>query len=353
MHEARVTEEQSTLAAWGAFALGALFGLIAMGGDPRPITSIAAEPNVAQPTAVIAAIVTAAAFLLSTLLHRRHETADMPAWQRTISHVSTATLTIAFVAVAFMAVLTAGEILALGLQGFEMPPLAAALLAGVASAAGGWLAFQAGVELRTSNLTVLLFSYLTIGTLFAMITAADPRWWQLHFSRLGTDLAFNLTLIIAGLLVATIGLYLGRDLHRWMGDTRLRGIGWVVALFAAAGVALACVGFIPTHTAQLPHNIAAFSALGLFALTAIAVTLVLPGPPRMLLLTTLGAGVGIAIALLFWRPLAIYNLAALEVIAVGILFVWPTTLVRTIGASTPSQSRRSARRRLLPRRRTR
>lgn len=349
MHEARVTEEQSTLAAWGAFALGLVFGLIAMGGDPRPITSIATEAIVAQPTASITALITAAAFLLSTLLHRRHETADMPAWQRTISHVSTATLTVAFGAVAFMAVLTGGEILALGLQGFEMPALASALLAGTASAAGGWLAFQAGIELRTSNLTVLLFSYLTIGTLFAMITAADPQWWQLHFSRLGTDWAFNLTLIVAGILVATIGLYLGRDLHRWMGDTSLDSIAWVVGLFASTGIALACVGLIPTHTAPLPHNIAAFGALGLFALTAVAVTMVIPGPPRMLMLTTLGAGVGIAVALLLWRPLAIFNLAALEVVAVGILFVWLTTLVRTVGANTPSESRRSERPRLLRR----
>ena len=349
MHEARVTEERSTLAAWGAFGLGLVFGLIALGGEPRPITSIATEPNVAQPTAGIAATITAASFLLSTLLHRRHETGDMPTWQRAISHVSTATLTVSFAAVAFMAVLTGSEVLALGLQGFEMPTLAGAMLAGTASAAGGWLAFQAGIELRTSNLTALLFSYLTIGTLFAMITSADPRWWQLHFSRLGSDWAFNLTLIVAGLLVAAIGLYLGRDLHRWMGDTSLGGIAWVVALFAATGIAVACVGLIPTQTVPLPHNIAAFGALGLFALTAVAVTIVLPGPPRMLMLTTLGAGVGIAVAMLLWRPVAIYNLAALEVIAVGILFVWLTTLVRTVGANTPSQSRRSTRSRLLRR----
>ena len=353
MHEARVAEEQTTLAAWGAAALGLLFGLIALGGEARPIAVHTGEPDVTQPAASAASVITAAAFLLSTLLHRREETRAMPGWQRAVSHVSTATLTVSFGAVAFVAVLTAGEILALGLQGFEVPFIVGALLTAIASAAGGWLAFQAGIELRTRNLTQLLFAYLTIGTLFAMITAADPLWWQLHFSALGSAWAFNLTVIVAGLLVAAVGLYIGRDLHRWMGDSSLKAIGVVVVLFTATGAALAGVGVFPVATASVPHNIAAISTLCLFAAAALAVTIVMPGPTPMMTLTTVGAGIGLVTAMLLWRPFDVYNLAGLEVIVVGIMFVWLTTLVRTIGACAPEQSRKSDRARLLSRRRSR
>ncbi|SJM69103.1 DUF998 domain-containing protein [Agrococcus casei] len=344
---ARRFEEQTTLAAWGAAALGLLFGLISFGGEARPIAAHAGELDVTQPAAGTASLITAAAFLLSTLLHRRHETRAMPGWQRAVSHISTAMLTVVFGAVAFMAVLTAGEILALGLQGFVPAPIAAALLTAIASAAGSWLAFQAGIELRTRNLTQLLFGYLTIGTLFAMITAADPLWWQLHFSSLGNAWAFNLTVIVAGLLVAAVGLYIGRDLHRWMGDSRLKAIGIVVVLFTATGAALAGVGVFPVATASVAHNIAAIGTLCLFAAAALAVTIVMPGPTPMMTLTTVGAGIALVTAVLLWRPFGVYNLAGLEVIVVGIIFVWLTTLVRTIGASAPEQTRASARTRLL------
>ena len=58
-----------------------------------------------------------------------------------------------------------------------------------------------------------------IGTLFAMVTAADPRWWEANFSQLGVGWAFNGTLVVAGLLVATVGSYIGRDLHRLLGES--------------------------------------------------------------------------------------------------------------------------------------
>lgn len=344
--QATQQESRAIIAAWAAFGVGLAFGLIALAGDARPIAGDLGEPSVTQPAAGIAALVSAAAFVLSTLLHRRRETAPMPGWQRAVSHVSTVALTLAFGAVASMAVLTGGEILSLGLQGLEAPAIGGALLTAIASGAGGWLAFQAGVELRTKDLATLLFTYLTIGTVFAMITAADPRWWERHFSELGDGdgaWAFNGTVIVAGLLVATIGSYIGRDLHRWLGDARLRSIGAVVLLFALTGAALAGVGVFPATEAPLLHPIAAFGTLGLFAVTAIVVTVVMPGPPRAMLLTTIGAGVAVVVALLLWRPFDIYSAAGLEAIAVGIMFVWLTTLVRTLSACAPDASRPSAR----------
>ncbi|GEK80015.1 DUF998 domain-containing protein [Agrococcus baldri] len=344
--EAARRESQATLAAWVCFAAGLALGLVALAGDARPISGDLGQPTVAQPAAGIAALIAAAAFALSTLLHRRHETSPMPRWQRVVSHVSSVALTLAFAGVSAMAVLAGGEILALGLQGFEVPAIGGALLTAIASAASGWLAFQAGIELRTRDLATLLFAYLTIGTVFAMITAADPRWWEQHFSELGSGdgaWAFNGTLVVAGLLVATIGSYVGRDLHRWLGDDRLRSIGAVVALFALTGLSLAAVGLFPLSDGRLLHNLAAFGTLGLFAVTAAVVTLVMPGPPRAMLLTSIGAGVAMAVALLLWRPGEVYSTAGLEAIAVGVIFVWMTTLVRTLAACAPSASRPSAR----------
>ncbi|WP_460798265.1 DUF998 domain-containing protein [Microbacterium sp. GXF0217] len=337
---------QETRAIWAtaiSFLVGTVIGTIALWGNPRPI---AGDGSVGIPAAVIAGVIAAASFVASTFLHRRGETRPMPRWQAAVSDASAVALTIAFAGVTALGVLLAGEILGVGLQGLELPAIGGGILTGVASAVGGRLAFAAGVGLETGDLAGLLFSYLVIGTVFAMLTAADPDWWALNFSQLGIGAgswAFNGTLVVAGLLVATVGAYIGRDLHRILGDGRFRQILWVVALWAGAGIALACVGIFPIHRIVLAHNIAAFATLALFLAAAVVTTIAMPGPPKPLVFTTIVVGVLLVIAFLLCDPLQVYSLTVLEVIAVGLGLLWMTTLVRILAVLSPVQSRPSAR----------
>lgn len=339
----RRIEGRAIAAAWTGFGVGVVAGLLALAGEPRPI---AGEGSVALPAAGIAAIVTAASFVASWLLHRRDETAAMPGWQRAVSTASGIALTVAFAAVAYLGALAGAEVLARGLVGLAAPPVLGAALTGVACAAGAWLAAQAGAALRTRDLATLLFVFLAIGTVLAMLTTDDPRWWERHFSQLGVGggpgaWAFNGTIVVAGLLVAVIGLYLGRDLHRWLGDAALPRIAGVVGGFVLAGALLAGVGAFPLPDARLVHNIAAFGSIAAFAATAALLLAVIPERPLPLVLTTAGLGAGVGAALLLWRPLGLVNVAALEAIAVGLAFVWLTTLVRTIATVAPDASRPS------------
>lgn len=340
----RRLESRSIAAGWVGFVVGLVAGLVLLAGDARPI---AGPGSLALPAAAVAAVVTAAAFATSTLLHRRDETAPMPGWQRLVSNVSGVALTIAVAVVAALGVLAGAEVLALGLVGFDALPIFGAALTAVPSAAGAWLAFQAGATLRTRDLATLLFVFLAIGTVLAMLTADDARWWERNFSQLGIGSgpgawAFNGTIVVAGLLVVVIGLYVGRDLHRWLGDAALRRIAAVVIGFAASGALLAGVGLFPLPDARLAHNISAFGTIGAFAATAVLLLVVLPERPRALVLTTAGLGLGVGAALLLWRPLGLINAAALEAVAVGLAFVWMTTLVRTLAALVPGDSRPAA-----------
>ena len=337
---------QETRAIWAtavSFLVGSVIGTIVLWGNPRPI---AGDGSVGIPVAIIAGMVAAAAFVVSTLLHRRGETKPMPRWQAVVSDVSAVALTIAFAGVTALGVLLAGEILGVGLQGLELPAIGGGLLTGVAAAVGGRLAFAAGVGLETGDLAGLLFSYLVIGTLFAMLTAADPDWWALNFSQLGIGAgswAFNGTLVVAGLLVATVGAYIGRDLHRILGDEEFRQIVWVVVLWAGAGVALACVGIFPIHRIVVAHNISAFATLALFIAAAVVTTVVMPGPPKPLVFTTVVVGALLIVAFVLCDPLRLYSLTVLEVIAVGLGLLWMTTLVRVLAVLSPEESRPSAR----------
>jgi hypothetical protein len=329
------------------FVTGAGVGALALGGNPRPI---AGDGSVGIPAAVIAGAIAAASFVVSTLMHRRGETRTMPRWQAVVSHLSAIALTIAFAGVTALGVLLAGEVLGVGLQGLALPPVAGGLLTGVAAATGGRFAFAAGIGLDTRDLSGLLFGYLIIGTLFAMVTAADPGWWELNFSQLGMGAgawAFNGTLVVAGLLVATVGAYIGRDLHRLLGDAALGRIAWVVALWGAAGIALATVGLVPLHRALIAHNIAAFATLLLLLAAAVLTTVATPGRPRPLIVTSIGLGVLLVVAVLSWRPLGAYSVTVLEAIVVGLVLVWLTTFVRVLAVLSPGVSRPSGRASLL------
>ncbi len=335
-----------TRAIWAtvlSFAVGTLGGTLLLQGVPRPL---AGDESVVLPVALVAAVCAAAAFIVSTLLHRRGETRRMPRWQAVTSDVSTVALTIAIAGVTAMGVLLAGEILGVGLEGVELPAAGGGLLAGAASAMGGRFAFGAGVDLRTADLAGLLFGFLVIGTLFAMLTAADPRWWELNFSQLGTGAgawAFNGTLVVAGLLVATVGSYIGRDLHRIRGDDALRRIAWVVALWAFAGVLLGAVGLLPLHLAPIPHNIAAFGALALFTAAGAASTFAIPDPPRALVITTIGIAVLMVVAVVLSMAFGLFSVTALEAMVIGLGLVWMTTLVRILAVLAPEASRPSSR----------
>lgn len=346
--EQRMARE--TRAIWATvvcFLLGTGTGTLVLQGNPRPV---AGDGSVGIPVAVVAGVIAAASFVVSTLLHRRGEHVSMPRWQVAISSLSAVALTIALAGVTALGVLLATEVLGVGLQGLELPALGGGMVTGVAGAVGGRLTFEAGIGLRTSDLANLLFSYLIIGTLFAMLTAADPRWWERNFSQLGIGAgawAFNGTLVIAGILTATVGSYIGRDLHRIRGDAALARIAWVVVLWAATGLALAGVGLLSLERVVVLHNIVALSALVLFIAAGVMTTIVMPGPPRALLLTTAGTALLIIVAVLLAFVFDVYPVTALEAIVIGLALLWLTTLVRMLAVLTPAGTRTSARRSLL------
>lgn len=329
------------------FLIGAGMGTLLLWGNPRPI---AGDGSVGLPAALIAGAVAAASFVVSTSLHRTGEHERMPRWQEIISAGSAVALTIAFAGVTALGVLLAGEVLGVGLQGLQLPALGGGIITGVASAVGGRLAFDAGIGLRTADLATLLFSYLVIGTLFAMLTAVDPRWWETNFSQLGIGAgawAFNGTLVVAGILIATVGSYIGRDLHRILGDGALGRVVWVVVLWVATGVALGGVGLFPLENIEVLHNIAAVSTLVFFVAASVLTTTAMPGPPKPLLLTTVGVALLLVIAFVLADSFHLYSITVLEAIVIGLGLLWLTTLVRVLAVLTPEQARPSARWSLL------
>lgn len=325
------------------FTSGAVIGTAVLWGAARPFSG---DGSVIIPIALVAAVIAAVAFIVSTRMHRAGETAPMPPWQAAVSHISAAAVTVAIAGVSGLGVLLAGEVLATGLEGLTLPAVAGGVFTGVASALGGRLAFRMGVRLSTQDIAALLTAFLVVGALFAMLTAADAAWWERSFSELGIGAggwAFNGTVIVAGLLIATTGSYLGRDLHRMLGDGALPPIAAIVLTWAGAGVALAAVGLLPLARVPVAHAIAAFSMLALILVAAVLTTLLLRDVAalRMLTIALVGTVVIVTVIAFGFRMLSV---AALEGVVVGLVLLWLTTLVQLLAVLAPEASRPSARR---------
>lgn len=346
--EAALREQTRALwATLGSLVLGTLVGIVVLWGHTRPF---AGDGSIIIPTAVITASIAALAFVVSTYLHRHGETQFMPGWQKFISNFSAVAVTIAFGGVTGISVLLAGQLLSTGLPGLEVSAVEAGVLTGVAAGFAGRFSFQAGIDLSTRNLAALLFTFLIVGTVFAMINGAEPTWWERNFSQLGVGTnawAFNGTIIVAGLLVATIGSYIGRDLHRLLDDAAVPRITVVVLLWFLSGISLASVGWFPLDQRPVAHTIAAFAALAFLVGAAGYTQFVLPTAPFVLKAVTVILVVLVAVAIVLTFIIPVLSVTALESIVVGLALLWMTTFVRVLSILTPTRSIASKRPRLL------
>ena len=97
----------------------------------------------------------------------------------------------------------------LGAEVFALPLL---IISGAAAALTAYATFYSATHMDLQLLGILLAVFLAEGVIASMLTASDPEWWKNNLSALGmtddiSSLAFNLTLIIAGVIVTTLARY--------------------------------------------------------------------------------------------------------------------------------------------------
>jgi len=223
-----------------------------------------------------------------------------------------------------------------------------------------------GVRLRGFHLeaTATRLSFATIGVigsgiLASILTTPDPLWWQLHFSRLGTfsafsSYAFNLTIIISGMLVMLFGLRLRVEMARHAGTAVLvsrRGAVIVPVLVVVIGAHLSLIGLVPVNTNEFLHDRGSIGALLCFSTILATSRWMLRGMHRVIARMTRRVGIALAVSTAAFIP-GFINLAAFELVVFGLMFAWFLCLARTIGRpdderphSRPALSRRTGVRR--------
>ncbi|WP_336640760.1 DUF998 domain-containing protein [Microbacterium sp. USHLN272] len=223
-------------------------------------------------------------------------------------------------------------------QSFTDAPVFAfpgAVLIGVAFALTAYVSFLSSVALTPMTLSLVLAVFLVIGAFASMLASSDPHWWRDNLSALGmssnsASYAFNVTLIIAGVMVTTISRYATAGLPSTDPIDR-RGRTIVRTGLILIGIFLACVGIFPVDEFFAVHNTVATGMAVAFAVIVVGLPWFLRTIPRVFVL--LGwAYVLVIVLLAVFFATGYYNLTAVELIAAVLIFSWIIVFLRTAGS---------------------
>lgn len=327
-------ESTALLIGGGAFVVGAITGIIFFWGREVPISG---RGSIGDFVAIGGAIITIAAFLFGCAL-RRARRRDDPAGaeRRTRLHwFDVAALTLAHAIIALLGWAGLASLLSESFIGATVYAASAALLAGVTMAVSAYMSYLSAVNLTPMLLSLVLALFLAVGALASMLSATDPLWWQKNLSTLGISddisaLAFNLTLIIAGVMVTTIAHYATAFLpHSTPPEARGRAL--VRIALVLIGVLLACVGIFPVDEFLEAHNTAATGMAIVYVAMVLSLRWLLPSMPRIFIL--LGyVYVGVIVVLAIFFITGYYNLTAVELVAAVLIFSWVILFLRNTGA---------------------
>ena len=322
-----------------AFVVGALIALPFFWGQTL---AIAGPGSLSQFAAVVGALVAVAAYVVGRLFHRQVITpfggrpGDEPGPVAGHEVFDTIVIALAHGIIALLGWVVLGAVLAAGFTGAVVYFLSATALVGAAVGVTAYMVFLSSTGMSLMRLSTVLAVFAIIGLLASMLSAPDPHWWQLHLSALGmsdsiSSLTFNLTLIIAGLMMTAIARY-ATDVHGIDDPDRRRAAVRLRVCLILIGVLLAGVGLFPLDVSRILHNVSAVGMLITFTLVVFWVRRALPDAPRSFFVLGYVSFAVIVVMAVFY-VVGYYVLTATELVAGAIVFSWLIVYLRVSGAA--------------------
>ncbi len=317
------------------FVVSSTIGLFVFWGSSAPISG----PNsLGQYVAISSAIAAAIVVVWARSLRRSRSLweGDGPR----LHWFDIAAIALAHAVIAMLSWIAIADVMARSFVDALVFPLSAAVLAGVATAVTAYVVFLSAVHLTPILLSLVLAVFLLVGAVTSMLSASDPHWWQKNLSTLGMtdDLsgnAFNLTLIIAGVLVTTIANYATAGLPAAT-ELERRHRRFVRVSLILIGILLGCVGLFSLDVSLALHNLSATGMAIVYTVLVVRLRTLIPTTPTVFLWLGYVFVAVIAVLVVFFMT-GYYNLTAVELILAVLVFSWLIVFMRNQGASTASQ----------------
>lgn len=309
-----------------AFVLAALVALPVFRLQSAPI---AGPDSLGQFAALMSAVTAIVVFVLGRVI-----AADPARRDRlgVLDIVDVAAFAFAHAMIALLGWTLAATIVEAGLIGAAVFPVPVLMLAGAAAALTAYVTYYSATHLDLQLLATVLAVFLVLGVLASMLTASDPQWWKENLSALGMtdDLsarAFNLTLIVAGILVTTLARYATKGIP----TPHPRGAASVRTCLVIVGIFLGLVGVFPVDEHFALHTGVASGMVVAYAVLIIAVRWWVPGVSHTFLLVGYVFTLLILLLAVFFA-VGYYTLTAVELVAGTVVFTWIILFIRTADA---------------------
>ena len=328
-----------------AFVITAVVAMIVFKFQEAPISG---PGSIGGFIAIVGAVVAICAYLAGWYLVRRRArrsgggtTVQLSMGTRIADAIDIAAIALAHALIALLGWLMLADVIERAFQDAPVFGLPLVVLSATASAVTAYFVFFSAIHMTPSNLSSVLLVFLVLGALTSMLTASDPHWWKDNLSALGmtndlSAMAFNLTLIVAGIVVTAIARYATSGLP--VDDAR--GLRLVRGGLIVIGVCLTCVGIFPVDRFFVVHNSVATGMCVVFAAIVIGIRWWIPRiPGAFVALGYIFLAVVAVLAVLF--AVGYYTLTAVELVAAILIFSWIILFIRNAGAIEQDSMRKA------------
>lgn len=251
---------------------------------------------------------------------------------RVVDWIDVAAIAFAHAMLALLAWVVLSDVIARAFLDAPVFGLPVIVLSATSSAVTAYFVFLSAIHMTPLHLSTVLLVFLVFGALASMLTASNPHWWKENLSALGATadlsaMAFNLTLIVAGVIITAIARYGTTGLPAGnAGGLRIVRIALILI-----GICLACVGIFPVDRFLPLHNTVATGMTIIFASLVIGIRWWVPRIPKtFVLLGYVFLAVLVVVSIAFGAGR--YTLTAVELVASTLIFGWIILFIRNAGA---------------------
>jgi hypothetical protein len=303
------------------------------------MTPIFGFPSVGSIGSISASLAAFIAFIiayphLSSLMHGKHLN-RLRAW------LKLGALAFAHASLFFLISVIGFYVIQSAFEGLLLDAWSSSIIVGVVCGLSCYSAYLMGARITSVGVSMVLAMFLLSGSLASMITSQDPQWWMLHFSSLGGDdtlssYTFNLTLIIGGIVIATLADFIASDFARLQIEPHSEyakvKVNVIRIMLAAIGVLLAFVGLFVWDEHLRIHNASASGMVLTFIILICMLPKLVPDFPKSFFIFSFSLIGAIVACYWLWSSVGYFNLTAVELLCALIVFSWVIVFVRHISA---------------------
>lgn len=217
---------------------------------------------------------------------------------------------------------------------------AASFIIALSTGFAGYLVYLSAATMNSVRVSILIALFLASGTFLSMLTASNPYWWDDHFSSLGagggvSGYAFNLTLIIAGLVIVALSRYITNDFNKLRQGgviSQKARVGILQALLVGIGIALAFVGLFVYDEFPTIHNVSAGGMAIMFLIIVVLLPFITPGFTKAFFAASYSLLLALLVCVWLFMGIHYMNLTVFELVAAAIIFTWVVVFVRHVAA---------------------